>query len=88
MPTISMFYGIIIRMFANEQGHNTPHLHALYGNHKATIDFSGNIIKGKPLPSKQMQLVLAWIAIHKEELEANWLLLDNNEPPFKIDPLR
>ena len=88
MPTISMFYGIIIRMFANEQGHNTPHLHAQYGSEKSTMDFNGNVIKGNPLPQKQMQLVQAWIAIHKEELEANWSLLDNNEQPFKIDPLK
>lgn len=32
MPTISMFYGIIIYMY-NEKGgkHNMPHIHAEYG---------------------------------------------------------
>ncbi len=32
MPVISMFYGIIIRMyFLDTQHHNLPHLHARYG---------------------------------------------------------
>jgi hypothetical protein len=29
MPTISSFYGILIRMFYND--HEPPHFHALYG---------------------------------------------------------
>jgi hypothetical protein len=35
MPTISVFYGIIIRMFFNE--HMPPHFHVEYGEHKAEI---------------------------------------------------
>ena len=29
MPTISMFYGIVIRMYNNNE-HNPPHFHAFY----------------------------------------------------------
>ncbi len=36
MPTISTFYGIIIRMFFNE--HAPPHFHAQYGEYKASIN--------------------------------------------------
>jgi hypothetical protein len=32
MPTISIFYGIVIQMFWRE--HNPPHFHALYGEHE------------------------------------------------------
>jgi hypothetical protein len=88
MPTITMFYGIIIRMFVDEEKHNLPHFHAIYAEYEATIGFDGEVIKGKPLPSKQMQLIKAWTLLHQEELEANWKLLNNNEPPFKIDPLK
>lgn len=35
MPTISQFYGIMIRMYFNE--HGSPHFHALYGEHAAVI---------------------------------------------------
>ena len=36
MPTISIFYGIVIQMFWRE--HNPPHFHALYGEHEAIFD--------------------------------------------------
>jgi len=36
MPTISAFYGILIRMFFND--HPPPHFHARYGEFEATID--------------------------------------------------
>ncbi len=38
MPTISMFYGIIIRMlFMDTQQHHLPHLHVEYQGQKASI---------------------------------------------------
>ncbi|BCA56440.1 hypothetical protein W02_35800 [Nitrospira sp. KM1] len=36
MPTISVFYGIVIQMFWRD--HNPPHFHALYGEHEAVFD--------------------------------------------------
>ena len=33
-------------------------------------------------------MVRSWIKIHREELFANWQLLSNGEPFFKIEPLR
>nr|VFJ92744.1 MAG: protein of unknown function (DUF4160) [Candidatus Kentron sp. LFY] len=44
MPEISRFFGIIIRMFHDEQ--NPPHFHAEYAGGKAVFHFRGNIIKG------------------------------------------
>jgi len=35
MPTISVFYGIVIRMYFND--HAPPHFHARYGEFEATI---------------------------------------------------
>ena len=37
--------------------------------------------------NKQLKLVEAWSIIHKEELEANWLLCKNYEELFNIQPL-
>jgi hypothetical protein len=87
MPVLSMFYGIIIRMFANEAKHNIPHIHVQYAEHKAVIGLNGDLIKGDPLPAKQMQILRAWMILHEDELLANWELLSNNEPYFKIRPL-
>lgn len=88
MPTLSMFFGILIRMYKELNGqHNVPHFHAGYGEYEAVYDFDGNVLEGK-LPKKQHNLVVAWVEIHYEELEANWKLLCENEPFFKIEPLR
>lgn len=88
MPTLSMFFGILIRMYRElNSRHNIPHFHAVYGEHEAVFDFDGNVIEGN-FPKKQKNLVVAWVEIHRDELEANWKLLCENEPFFKIDPLK
>ena len=88
MPTLSMFYGILIRMYKEiNSKHNIPHFHAAYGEYEASVDFDGNILDGS-MPKKQLRLIVAWIEIHREDLEANWRLLCENEPFFKIEPLR
>ena len=35
MPTISMFYGIIIRMYCAPNEHNPPHIHVYYQDYKS-----------------------------------------------------
>ena len=88
MPTISMFYGIIIRMFCVPEEHNPPHFHAYYAEHKAIIDINTCELTEGSLPRKQLKLVLAWAELKQEELKANWELAMNSELPFKIDPLK
>jgi len=89
MPTISMFYGIIIRMYYfDNQQHNMPHIHAHYQNGAAIIEIpTGSVIQGK-LPRSKQKLVDAWVEIHKDELMADWELAINGESIFKIDPLK
>jgi len=88
MPIISMFYGIIIRLYLiDSQQHNLPHIHAKYAEFEASIGIvDGEILAGK-LPRKQLRLVQAWIELHQDELIANWELVINGEQPYKIDPL-
>lgn len=38
MPLLSMFYGIILRMYNNNE-HNTPHFHAYYCDYEAIFSF-------------------------------------------------
>ena len=85
MPTLSMFFGIIIRMFADD--HNPPHFHASYQNNNATFDLHGNLLEGE-MPNKQQKLIGAWAEIHHDELVADWELAVNKEALFKISPLR
>jgi len=88
MPTISMFFGIIIRMYYAPKEHNPPHIHVYYQDFVSVINIQTyDLIEGE-LPSKQLRLVLAWIEIHKEELIADWELCQNGEKPFSIEPLK
>ena len=88
MPALSMFFGIIVRMQSEKGGrHNKPHIHAIYGNEEVVVGIDGEVLEGK-LPNKQMKLLLAWMAIHEEELNANWQLLSHGDGCFKIEPLR
>ena len=87
MPTIAMFYGIIIRMYFAPGEHNPPHFHVYYNEFRASVDIrTGEMIEGN-LPRKQQKLVMAWAELHQEELRANWRLVMNGENPFKIQPL-
>lgn len=88
MPTISMFYGIIIRMYCGKREHNPPHFHAYYQEFKALVNISTCEIMEGNLPSKQSKLVMAWAELHKDELQADWNLAINGETPFNIDPLK
>lgn len=47
MPTISMFYGILIKM--NYKEHNPPHFHAYYQDYEATFNFDGELLEGNCL---------------------------------------
>ena len=88
MPTLSMFYGIIVRMFAEKGGkHHMPHLHAKFGEYELVISLDGEIIEGS-LPPNKMKLLIAWMEIHADELHANWKLLYEGDVHFRIDPLK
>ncbi len=88
MPTLSMFFGIIIRMYYSPKEHHPPHIHAYYQDNKATFNIAdGEILEGS-LQSRQLKLIQAWIEIHKDELIADWELCQNGEKPFKIEPLK
>lgn len=88
MPVLSMFYGIIIRMYRELGGrHNLPHIHAEFSGEEVVVAFDGTVLEGS-IPRNKMKLLLAWIEIHRDELEANWKLLNDGEQFFRIAPLR
>jgi Domain of unknown function (DUF4160) len=87
MPTLSMFFGIVIRMYFPPKEHDPPHIHAAYQDAEAVFAIADGERTGK-FPPKQTRLVQAWIEIHREELLADWDLCQNGEKPFTIEPLR
>ncbi|MDZ7723672.1 MAG: DUF4160 domain-containing protein [candidate division KSB1 bacterium] len=88
MPTISMFYGILIRMFFKDiDKHILPHIHAEYQGKVAVYSIpDGNLLAGN-IPLQKEKLVAAWIEIHKDDLLADWELAVNGKTPFKIKGL-
>jgi hypothetical protein len=88
MPTISMFYGILIRMYLGKKEHNPPHVHTYYQDQKATYDIRTCDKMEGEIPKDKEKLVSAWIILHKDELLANWELAQNGETPYNIDPLK
>ena len=88
MPTISMFYGILIRMFfTDNERHKLPHIHADFQGQVATYSIpDGSLLAGEIPPNKH-KLVVAWIEIHKEDLLADWELAVHGKNPFSIKGL-
>ncbi len=72
MPVLTRFYGIIIRMYFLQKEHNPPHIHAIYNEDVAAIDFmTGNVLEGY-LPPKAMSMVQEWISLHRAALQEIW----------------
>ncbi len=84
MPTISMFYGILILMyFRDNRRHHLPHIHVRYQGEEAAVSIDdGSVFDGR------LPMVQAWIEIHKEELFVDWELAVNGDEPFRIAPLQ
>ena len=74
MPTISMFYGILIQMYWDE--HAPPHFHAIYGEYKASVDIKSLTVSEGVLPRRATQLVL------------DWDRCQNKQQPQPIEPLK
>jgi hypothetical protein len=54
LPTISMFFGIIVRMYCGQAEHNPPHIHVYYHEHKAIVDVNTcEIVQGELPKNKQ-----------------------------------
>ena len=89
MPTISMFYGIVVYLyFFDDERHKLPHIHAKYQGQEAVFSMLDGALLAGSIPVAKSRLVQAWIEIRREELLADWELAVNGETPFPIDPLR
>ena len=87
MPIISMFMGLMIKMYAGNREHNPPHFHAYYGGLSGIFNIKTCEYMEGNLPPKQIRHIRTWAEIHQEELMMNWELARNDEQPIKIKPL-
>lgn len=85
MPTISMFYGILIRMFFfDTEKHNLPHIHAEYQGWVAVYSIIEGVVLAGELLKNKHRLVVAWIEIHQDDLLADWQLAVTGQKPCLI----
>ena len=83
MPTLSQFYGIVIKMYFQKIEHEPPHFHAIYNEYEAEISIkTGEIIVGR-LPRRIKRLVEEWSEIHRAEIQKIW----DSQKFNKIKPL-
>lgn len=59
MPVLSIFFGIIVRMYRENGGrHNMPHIHAEYSGEEVVVTLDGEVIEGK-ISRNKMKLLEA-----------------------------
>ncbi|WP_425575743.1 DUF4160 domain-containing protein [Nemorincola caseinilytica] len=85
MPQISIFLGIIIKMYYRD--HNPPHFHAVYGEYEGLVDINNLELLSGHLPPRVLGLVIEWAAIHQSELLHNWDKAMKQETLLPIQPL-
>ncbi len=85
MPTISVFYGIVIRMFVRD--HPPPHFHVRYGEHRARVSIETSELLDGRLPPRVERLVRQWTEIHRGELAENWRRTERLLLPERVEPL-
>ncbi len=85
MPVVSIFFGIVIRMFYRE--HGAAHFHAEHQGQQATFTLDGEFLAGTLSSRTARRLIKEWTLAHRDELQANWDRLSAGEALERIPPL-
>ena len=85
MPVISIFFGIVIRMYYRE--HEPKHFHAEHQAQHGKFDFDGNQIVGNITSRNALDLIRQWALANRPALEANWSKITARQPLDRIPPL-
>lgn len=85
MPTLSEFFGIVIRMYWLD--HARPHFHAFYSGEEAKFEIDPPRKVAGEFSERAARLVLEWAKAHQGELLINWKLLRSGQPAIKIEGL-
>jgi hypothetical protein len=85
VPTIVVFYGIVIRLYFAD--HPPPHVHAIYAGAEALVAIDPPQIIAGSLPRRAAAMVLEWVALRRSELLAAWDAAQQGSSPGKVPPL-
>ena len=59
-------------MYFRDKEHNPPHIHAIYNDDVAAIDYmTGEVLEGY-LPPKALKMVREWIDINRDAIQEIW----------------
>lgn len=84
MPVLSVFYGIVVKMYFRQSEHNPPHVHVTYGEHVGVMEIkTGKLLDGN-LPPKALVLVAEWLMLNQDELMDIW----KTQNFRKVEPLK
>jgi len=85
VPIISVFFGIVIRMFYKE--HEPAHFHAEYQGQQGKFAFDGEMMVGNIRSKTALRLIRDWASLHRRELEADWENVKTGRPLERVEPL-
>ena len=81
MPVLARFYGIVIKMYFLQSEHSPPHIHAIYNDDVAAIDFmTGEVLEGY-LPAKALNMVREWIELNRDDIKKIWEIQEFKKIP-------
>jgi hypothetical protein len=86
MAIVSVFFGIVVRMFYKE--HEPPHFHAEYQGQNGKFDLDGNMTVGNIRSKTALRLIREWAPLHRQEVAANWKKVKAGRPLERIEPLQ
>jgi hypothetical protein len=64
------------------------HFHVWYGEYKAVVDIQRLVVIGGYLPPRALGMVIEWASQHQEELLDLWERAVNNQPLYRVPPLK
>lgn len=76
MPTVTLFDGIKLEMFAND--HNPPHVHIKYAEYKCLLTIQSGTVYAGSMPVKQLRKASIYVENNRERLMDLWHLLQSN----------
>jgi hypothetical protein len=85
VPVVSIFFGIVIRMYFRE--HEPKHFHAEHQSQEGKFDFDGNQFVGNITSRNALGLIRQWAQINRAALETNWSKIQAGQPLDRIPPL-
>ena len=82
MPTIAIFFGIVVRMWHDD--HPPAHIHVEYQGFEALVVIATGDVSEGSLPRKVAAIVKEWCLVHQAELQDNWQRAQRFEPLDRI----